>query len=508
MQQFIQKHGTWHEVLSIKNTRKDPTLYQVYYAGGVGDINLISSRVYIGIPSDLIYLKDIKGDFNTLNTIESVFTFFQDSKYGSLEDIVQSLILSKDGGFWMIDYQSTLSTLTKTFRKLLLDEVVEHRRDIKATIELFEPTIDNDSPDKVSIFLTHKDRLRNRATTMKVGRAIRRMFKNLSNMGVANITETWLERSSPREFTLVVSREAEHFAYAYDSHRSICRNPKTLYNRKNISTSCMQHVGREVDVDGFRRRVSVGEAYASGNFEIAYLKDAEGLIAGRVVYGRRRPCEEGSKFVNQPIYGACEQSLDMLQEHLDSVGSEYSDDECDWYGLRLLIIGGLSDAVVPYLDCGQDVFVSESEKHFVIGGDEFSLSETCGHLNGSGAFCACCEGSGFEGDEIYWTPDTDEPYCPDCYFENYVEDELSNEWIPISEAVFDVRQALISRCGSVTIDTLTTHEDNVVHMGSLCDEAWLECDCSYDEESGEYIPTHLFAEKEEEEEEEKEEEVA
>ena len=92
--------------------------------------------------------------------------------------------------------------------------------------------------------------------------------------------------------------------------------------------------------------MSPAEVYASGDFKIAWLETLEGHVAARVVFSAR----VGTKAYHAPIYGACEQSLDMLDTYLQDNKVELSSDLGEWHGLKLLNIESDGRTVGPYMD--------------------------------------------------------------------------------------------------------------------------------------------------------------
>ena len=175
----------------------------------------------------------------------------------------------------------------------------------------------------------------------------------------------------------------------------------------------MQGVGRHDDYDCEGTYYSVAEAYASGDFGILYVKDKTNRIAGRTVVGIHRIGTDVT-YVHQSMYGACEQSMDMMKEHLDFMGSTFHNDtHIGWHGLKLKILGDKYDPIVPYVD-GEyrcDVYHKDSN-FFVLNDDgEFSLTETDGTIS-TGQLCGCCQEM---EQELHSTPDGDS-YCQYCFF--------------------------------------------------------------------------------------------
>lgn len=403
--------------------------------------------------------------------VEDTKYILSESKYGSFDDVVAQLayLEQSERGHSRSPVHQFLDQKYMMFISRHLNRGVMHN-----IISLYNPT----ATDCGNITLTRNssDAKRLRGTTMKPGRAFRHMFPKLPDTAVAELAEAYIEHVSPREFKLIVSDTAKHFAKAYDGACTSYRNPSCSYINKSLATSCMQGVGR--DIDGVY--YSAGECYASGDFTIAYLEDTVGHVAGRVVIGKA-----GSDGVRKhgPVYGSCEQSLEMLHTYLLSIDAVFADDE-GWVGLNLTLIGDESDAVAPYLDGD---YSGDIVGEFIIilqrGDGRYSFDSTDGYL-GNGNICEGCE-DGIDEDVTY----TDEDgycFCEHCFFERYTYNNRG-ELIDADDAV----QAMTRSTFSNRNFMITCHVDEVVYIASL-NEYWLLEDCEYLGDEDEYYPTHLI----------------
>jgi len=328
----------------------------------------------------------------------------------------------------------------------------------------------------ISLIRTGSDRKRGRRTTMKPGKAFRLMFPTLSDKDVATITEAWIELNSPRDLTLHVAKSREAFAEAYGADRAPYRNPVTTFTRKSIATSCMQHVFRTIHEGSTCTTVSVGEAYASGDFAVAYLKDKDGLIAGRVVYSD----VEGETRHAGPIYGACEQSLDMLQAHLDSLEVEYNVEA--WAGLRFNLIGYDDDPVVPYVDGDIGGNPSRCGKYITLEkwGGLYCFDGTEGHVSPTVSCDEC--GAGLGEDEVTYTDWG--PMCESCFDHSFVVLE-SGDVIDRDDAAEVRTLGWNGACTSIMV-----HIDEAVYCETI-DQYWYIDDVTIDDD-GNAMPTHLI----------------
>lgn len=424
-----------------------------------------------------------------INTKESVLEAFENSKYGSIDDIVESLIHNDDVRF---DQTGSLSEFLKstTYRDYNgLNGSNLDWSDITKILSIFNPTECPKNKGQIAMFLTHKDKLRERVTTMKAGKALRRMFAHLTNQHIASMTEEWIEQSKPREFELVYSEKSEDFVVAYEHPTVSYRNPRLASDRKNLATSCMQQIGRHDDYDCEGTYYSVGEAYASGDFGILYAKDKNNHIAGRVVIGIHKDADEPT-YVHQSMYGACEQSLDMMQEYLDNLGSTFhNDSHRAWYGLKLSVVGDLNDPIVPYVD-GEyrcDI-VRHNSKNFLILNDdgEWSLTETDGSLC-RGYVCDCC---GELEEDMCATPHG-ESYCRYCYDDSYTTCEVTDNQIHNEDSVYAYMTVGKDADGVDIHREVDMHIDEAVYV-EFTEQYWYIGDCALHEETQEYIPSHIF----------------
>ena len=349
-------------------------------------------------------------------------------------------------------------------------------------VEIYLP-IPVENSSRISLYLTKKDYDRKRRTEMKAGRAFKHMFNTLTDKQIAHIAESYIERSTPRDLTLKVGGDVGDFDTAYNADRASYRNPGTTQRRKSIASSCMHNVHvNSIDYG----TMSPAIVYGSGDFKVAWLEDTEGRVAGRVVYSDVCGADRDNAH-HAPLYGACEQSLDMLQAHLDSIGSSPCDhDLSEWIGLRLLNIectdSGLN--IAPYLDgeiggrtCHKYIYLTDHSR-------DVTFDSTDGVVSG-GTCCNIC-GSMMPEDESYHT-DYDGPLCEVCFDENYTY-TVDGDLIGTDRAVY--ANYTIKTSSSFRVDSGTFDEDDVVYCDDLNDY-WHSSDVEYSDSHGVYIPTHM-----------------
>ena len=327
------------------------------------------------------------------------------------------------------------------------------------------------SPEKdgamISLYLTAKDRKRSRRTTMKAGRAFKHMLNNFDNQEIASLTEAWIEVSTPRNFTLKVGGERSSFRRAYCGVRAAYRNPTTTQYRKSLATSCMHAV--KVDVDSCES-ISPAEVFATGDFKIAWLETEAGHIAGRVVFSTTK-----GNATYAPIYGACEQSLDMLEAYMKEVVADQGE---DWAGLNLINIDTPYGKVGPYLDCG--LRGVDNGKYITLSNSGDIAFETTNGYTEDGISCEICGDATAEHDVCY----TDDGcLCEYCFNEHYVHLDCG-ETCPIDEAV----EVNTRNTWSGRISTIWVYMDDAAWCDPIC-EYWHVDDVEMSE-CGECIPTH------------------
>ena len=415
-------------------------------------------------------IKDYSDDMTTLGTPHlcesSLSTIVK--LYGSkiFERILEIEELPYDRHF-----QSTLTNFLRDRGhnfSLAWDEVL-------LRLQLFQPVVVDEKT--VSVYRNGDDYRRRRRTEMKVGKSFRLMFPEEADHIIEHNVDEYRHVMTPREFTLHTGTDRRSFAKAFGSARCAYQNPKTTTRRKSIACSCMQQMSKS---DKSGSEVVFAEAYASGDFTVAWLETEDGLVGGRVVYSNKN-------FAYAPIYGACEAGMDMLQDHLNSLVdadvNELFDDPIAWEGHRLLIIRDLyGDPIVPYLDIDIEGTCSSDNKHIALelGGD-YELKSTDGYMTDS-ISCECC-GDHMHEDDTCTSP-SGERICEHCFDSNYVYTE-DGDVIDNDDAV-----CAFALHHSNAYDGWQHIDDT--HYIERLDEYWVSGFCSFVDEIDDYYPTHLL----------------
>tara|TARA_R100001377_G_scaffold50009_1_gene29071 strand:+ start:28 stop:993 length:966 start_codon:yes stop_codon:yes gene_type:complete len=200
-------------------------------------------------------------------------------------------------------------------------------------------------------------------------------------------------------------------------------------------------------------------AYASGDFNIIWTEDSNGLIGGRSVVCLVDP--ENITF--GPIYGACQSAVDMMLQHMRDIGATEAKDG-DWIGASLVAheYGDEDEYIAPYLDIEPRNLEIRGEYLVIDGGGEIDANSYQGLLSENGNRCDTCN-SGVHEDEVYHSEHTGEVYCSDCYYETHFYCDYVQEDCHIDESI-----RVHSTC-SYGVDS------NLAHSSALDDGDAIEC---------------------------------
>lgn len=460
------------EVLAVSNDHAQT--YSVVYADESG----LCSSAYVSLSGGVSFFsKKDKASSEKAVSASEVPSY----KWGDLTTTATRLLKVINGtegnshnniGRWLRSISSNL------FTHIELESLFTATRIYQATMV---------SDGKVALFLNQKDFDRSRSTTMKAGRAFRHMFQNMSDAQVAKITDLWMDETAPRNFKLRTGRTIDDFHIAYTEERTKSRNLSATKNDyKSLAMSCMHTFTLRALHEGEDRDLSPASVYASGDFEIAYVveEDEEGnieRIAGRVIYSVGTFCETYKEIIdsfNAPIYAACEQSGQILRDHLAKLGCLSSNTLREWDGLRLLLIEAAhyDTYIAPYFDGNICCDIGSTYLNLDINGS-YELTSTEGLLKDPQR-CNHCDCEVHE-DEVYYDEDG-YSLCESCYCDNHATCSVSGETFHINDLV-EARQ---ESDGSIS------HE--YVHMDyarycECVEQWWFEDDVTLTQD-GEYVP--------------------
>ena len=323
----------------------------------------------------------------------------------------------------------------------------------------------------ISVFKNAKDRKRARRSTMKPGRAFKHMLETANEKEISKLAETYIEATAPREFILKEGVTRKDFRRAYCGVRADNRNVQTTSKRKAIARSCMHTL--KVESDTPREDMSPAEVFASGDFKVAWLETTDKKIAARVVFSNK----EGRTRTQAPVYGACEQSINELEDYLarEEVGNV-----TDWKGMRVLRIDTPDGQVGPYMDCG----IKGDEVGGYIELCEYgsiTFESTDGYTS-DGIYCEICNDV-HQQDEMCQTPEGD-LICTSCFDENYIS--LDDGGVYSKD---EVVEAYYYRNSTARCDLY--HIDETVYCEELSEDWHVDCVTETDD-GEEYMPTHMI----------------
>jgi hypothetical protein len=476
---YLRLYGTLNEIVYVKEVPRGWNSFGVVVAHrGIGlAVRTISlNEVGVDIVRRADYVKYVVEDY-TAHNIDHAIAALGGAKFGSIYDMAEIMWSNSLGDTFKADAYIKSRPIARFIEDRMhkFEAPYTYCNALNTLIGLYAPFASTIRAGNISLTRNAADVKADRQVSMKPGRAFRHMMPKLTDKDIAMLAEEWIEITAPRTLTLHTGEEATDFAHCYGHDCADYRNPATTYYRKSLATSCMQGVSRSYYEDCTLKIASVGEAYASGDFFAVWLEDEAERIAGRVVVGRT-----ADGLYHGPLYGACEQSLDMLAAHLKDLGSTYSDE--DWGNLRLKVIGDSGDPIVPYLD-GEyyGTTVGDYIKLSTAGGD-FTFDDTNGSIT-QGMVCECCY-ENINEDDAYRTDDG--MHCVSCFNESYLHTE-SGEVIYLEDAV----HAFTKNSRGVT--QVWVHMDDSVYCDHI-EEDWVHDCVTYSEAGDTYIPTHCMSE--------------
>jgi hypothetical protein len=475
---YLRLYGILNEIVYVKEVPRGWNSFGVVIAHrGIGLAVRTISLNTVGV--DIVRRADVVDVDHTPHTLDHAIATLGGAKFGSIYDMAEIMWSNSLGDTFKADAYVASRPITQFIeaRMRKFEDPTTYCNELSTLIGLYAPFSSNIRAGNIALTRNAADVKADRQVSMKPGRAFRYMMPKLTDKDIAMLAEEWIEITAPRTLTLHTGDKATDFAHCYEHDRADYRNPATTYYRKSLATSCMQGVSRSYYEDDTLKIASVGEAYASGDFFAVWLEDEAERIAGRVVVGRT-----ADGLYHGPLYGACEQSLDMLAAHLEDLGSTYSDE--DWYNLKLKVIGDSDDPIVPYLD-GEYYGTIEGDYIELSATDgDFTFDDTDGHIT-QGMVCECCYENVIE-DDAYQTDYG--VHCVSCFNESYVHTN-HGEVILLEEAVYAFTKH--SYWGVTT--SVWVHMDDSVYCDHI-EEDWVHAHVTYSEVGDTYIPTHRMAE--------------
>ena len=278
--------------------------------------------------------------------------------------------------------------------------------------QFYNPRVSYKYQGKISLYMNHKDKARDRLTALRPGRAFKLMFPELPDSKIAELVDEFNIRYPAVELSLHTGREEGDFIKAYSYEQSVMQNVATTTSRKSLANSCMR---LRAEFEGLPKHPSA--AYASGEFLSVWTEDNKGGIASRCVLWWK----EGETPQAGPIYGTSENSINVIEEYLLSVNAKFYE-EASWRGAKLLYIPCRDGALAPYLDHEKGLSISSCEKYLTVcdedGTPDFVADTYSGVLfRKSQHYCEVCDDS-LDEENVYTSQDGG-CYCAYCYNERF-----------------------------------------------------------------------------------------
>jgi len=381
-----------------------------------------------------------------------------------------------------------------------VDRVKDSVFDFRKRLGCFNPRRSLKYFGKITLYQTRKSYTEDNPVAMKPGRAIKFMFPELSQSQVDSLVDRYQDKFSPRAYNIHSSYEASDFTKVYTSEFISTQNINHSSSFKSLSNSCMRY---KFDGNNGERKLPVHpvEAYASGDFQIIWALSNEGLIGGRVVVYMKHD----KKPQAAPIYGACQQAIDLIVSKLESIGAEWR--YPDWEGAKLKAIvlethtnsSGDDIYIAPYLDLSpRTVTFTKSIEGSTL---PYLLVDSDGEIDASGysglydantrSHCYICEDPVDDDDEHY-SDYNGEMYCDHCYCEQHILCNYTGDWVHTSECI-EVNS--IGQYGRERNLVCSTVPDNGSYV-DLCsdDRYWDSHDTFFCEDEGQHISSIEFDE--------------
>ena len=274
---------------------------------------------------------------------------------------------------------------------------------------------------KISLTKSYEDRVRARETALKVGKAFKFIMPELNSDELGAMVDAYNIRWGGRDFKVHTSRDPKVFASVYkEKNQALMQNPRTTHERKSIACSCMRYEFED-------QPYHPAYVYGSGDFEIYYTADGEGQIGSRcVVYNT----DKTDRPQAGPIYGVCEESMNLIQRELDKINAECI--RPNWVGARLLHIPHNDGVIGPYLDVEPRSLAIVNDLYLEVSHNgDYDASEYGGVL-GDSYRCDDC-GTNVCEDNVRCYED--ETYCEDCFCERYDYCEWPADYLPHDQMV-------------------------------------------------------------------------
>lgn len=280
--------------------------------------------------------------------------------------------------------------------------------DMWTVIRCFAPRPAVNDASKISIYANESDHSRNRRLVIKPGRFFRRIAPALPDAIIEKLVDRYRREKVTAELTLKESESADDFQHAYTGD-AMQQHNLSASGAKSLALSCMRH-------DSFR--IHPSRAYASGDFKIAWLENAESQIAARVTIQHKKQGAELDSPIAAPVYAATDEAAKMLISYCESIGAVFNRPH---KGARLAAIRIGNGFVMPYVDNGPSYCRESSNSRYLILTDNgnFSTRETSGYVS-DGPEVTCDDCGAYVHEDDSFSSDSGHTFCETCYNERFV----------------------------------------------------------------------------------------
>jgi hypothetical protein len=310
-----------------------------------------------------------------------------------------------------------------------LREIVGHRIQSIRLQPLFAHQAQG-NPNNVAFIMNEADLLRDKQTSMKVGKFLNKhVNKLLKASGYDLLTEPQIAKLANIWRSQV--NDAPELHFAEQTRKAIA----TIY--ENGPSSCMAHDRDDYETEG----VHPTEVYATEDIKLAYIKRDNRIVARALIN------LISNKYTR--IYGDVDNMSNVLQAAGYFAG--------DLTGCRLLkLITNSGQPIMPYLD-GNRAIYDHSSDYWVVGNVdsaqcyEFEAEQTNGLGEDSGERCHCCENHYDEYDMVY-VEDSGELLCQDCLSDHYIYSEYDDRYVAHDDAVEVVGHGYMSQSNNYIVE--------------------------------------------------------
>lgn len=420
-----------------------------------------------------VYVKSLDGVIGHDPSCDIFESLMFDSKQFPMDSLI-SYVISIIHGHVRLQYNKT--EVEDFFSNNIL--TCRNKQSTGAMMSIMQATVPQDSLGKVEVYLSAKDRDRDRRTSIKCGKFFKIIFPNLDGKQIESLTESFREQFSPINVSLEAGSERADFRKAYKWRRAVSRNMRTTTWDKSLANSCMH--GLSVNEDG----MSPAEVYGSGDFKVIMALDDKDHLAGRCVVMTHSKGEALDVPVAGPVYGSCTSAVSKIREALTLMNAEQSDGS--WVGALLLDLEDPSgNTVGPYSDMESGIVRYDSEYWVITDrfNSEYELDRTDGLVNDGGALCEDC-GCSYNPEQEGAYIEYDGCYCDDCLNSNFIFIDSVGEYCR-SENCVEVWSE--SFRGGTTSYWDLYESDDIVFCDPL-DEYWSIDDTMYSESHNTYVP--------------------